>query len=146
MLYLQIKTELKEAMKNKDTDKRDVLKMVIDKARAIMKKDMPNETSEEISDEVIIMAIEKELKQLEQTKIALKGKEDSDLYRQTTLKIALLTPYLPSKMTKAEVEVAVRKILSQGNYPNFGMKMKAVMAELKGKADNTIIKEVVQSL
>lgn len=32
-----------------------------------------------------------------------------------------------------------------GDYPNFGLKMKAVMAELKGKADSNLIKEVVRS-
>lgn len=145
MLYLQIKNELKEAMKSKNTEKRDVLKMVIDKARAIMKRNFPNEVSEDIPDTIVIMAIEKELKQLNQTKDALKDKENSRLYYETALKIGVLSAYLPKKMTKIEVEQAVSKILSQGDYPNFGMKMKAVMAELKGKADNALIKEVVQS-
>ena len=145
MLYLQIKNELKEAMKSKNTEKRDVLKMVIDKARAIMKRNFPNEISEDIPDTIVIMAIEKELKQLNQTKDALKDKENSKLYCETALKIGVLSAYLPKKMTKIEVEQAVSKILSQGDYPNFGMKMKAVMAELKGKADNALIKEVVQS-
>ena len=80
MLYLQIKNELKEAMKSKNTEKRDVLKMVIDKARAIMKRNFPNEVSEDIPDTIVIMAIEKELKQLNQTKDALKDKENSKEY------------------------------------------------------------------
>ena len=41
MLYLQIKEEIKTAMKNKDTEKRDVLKMVVDKAKAIVKEKNP---------------------------------------------------------------------------------------------------------
>lgn len=145
MLYLQIKEDLKAAMKSENTIKRDALKMVIDKSRAIMKRNCPNEVSEDIPDTVVLMAIEKELKQLNQTKDALKGREDSGLYYQTGLKIGLLSAYLPSKMAKEEVEIEVKKILSQGDYPNFGMKMKTVMAALKGKADSNLIKEVVQS-
>lgn len=145
MLYLQIKNDLKIAMKNKNIVKRDVLKMVIDKSRAIMKRNFPNEVSEDIPDTVVLMAIEKELKQLNQTKDSLKGRENSELYYQTGLKIGLLSAYLSSKMTKEEIEIEVKKILSECVCPNFGLKMKAVMAALKGKADSNLIKEVVQS-
>ena len=145
MLYSEIKNEIKTAMKNKDITKRDALKMVIDKARAISKEKNPNVVSEDITDDVIIQAIQKEIKQLNQTKDALKGKEDSKLYAETTLKIAILCVYLPTMMNRGEVEARVKTILSNGDYPNFGMKMKAVMAELKGKADNKLIKEVVET-
>lgn len=145
MLYLQIKNDLKVAMKSKDIVKRDVLKMVIDKSRTIMKRNFPNKVSENIPDTIVLMAIEKELKQLNQTKNSLKDRQESRLYYQTGLKIGLLSAYLPSKMTKEEVEIEVKKILSEGDYPNFGLKMKAVMAKLKGRADSNLIKEVVQS-
>lgn len=144
-LYTVIKAQIKEAMKSKDTIKRDALKMVIDKARSIKKEQYPNDTSEHISDEMILQAINREMKQLTQTKDALKGRESTDLYVQTTHKMAILSSYLPSQMTKEEVEKAVCTILSNQDFPNFGMKMKAVMSELKGKADNKLIKEVVES-
>lgn len=145
MMYVKIKAEIKEAMKSKDAVKRDALKMVVDKARAIQKEQNPIDTPETIPDEIMIQAIQKEVKQLNQTKDALKGRENTDLYIQTTDKMAILCAYLPSQMTREEVEKAVSDIISKGNYPNFGMKMKAVMAELKGKADNKLIKEVVET-
>ena len=131
--------------KIKDVIKRNVLKMVVDKARTILKAKNPNEVSENVPDEVVLQAIQKEMKQLNQTKDSLKGKEDSNLYKETALKIDILSAYLPKMMDKTEVEERVKAILSNGDYPNFGMKMKAVMAELKGKADNKLIKEVVES-
>lgn len=143
-MYVKIKAEIKEAMKSKDVIKRDALKMVVDKARAIQKEQNPIDTPETIPDEVVIQAIQKEVKQLNQTKDALKGRENTDLYIQTTHKMAILCAYLPSQMTREEVEKAVSDIISKGDYPNFGMKMKAVMIELKGKADNKLIKEVVE--
>lgn len=147
-LYVMIKTKIKEAMKNKDIVSRDVLKMVIDKARSIKKEQYPNDTSEYISDDMIIQAINKEIKQLAQTLESIKGKTESkfvEIAQITTHKMEILSAYLPSQMTREEVEKAVYMILSNRDFPNFGMKMKAVMAELKGKADNKIIKEIVET-
>lgn len=144
-MYSKIKAEIKEAMKNKDTIKKDVLKMVVDKAKTIIKEKNPHDTAETIPNDVIVTAVNKEIKQLNQTKDSLKGREDTDLYKETESKIAILSEYMPKMMSKEEVVEAVNKILSNGEYNNFGLKMKTVMAELKGKADNKIIKEVVET-
>ena len=144
-MYLKIKAQIKEAMKEKNNFKRDSFKMVIDKAKAIMKEKNPTEVSENIPDEVIIQAIQKEIKQLNQTKEALKDRENTTLYAETVYKIAILSEYLPHQMTKEEVESVVYNILSNNDYPNFGLKMKACMTELRGKADNKLIKEVVET-
>lgn len=143
-MYNKIKNEIKEAMKNKDTVKRDVLKMVVNKAKGIKKEQDPNDTTEIISNDIIVNAINKEMKQLNQTKDSLKGREDTDLYKETEIKISILSEYLPKMMTREEVEIEVERILSNGEYNNFGLKMKTVMTELKGKADNKLIKEIVE--
>ena len=144
-MYIKIKSQIKESMKNKDVDKRDVLKMVVDKAKTIVKEKNPNDSSDSIPNEIIIQAINKELKQLRQTKDSLKGKENSELYLTTLKKISILEMYLPKMMGIDEVQKEVERILSIGDYPNFGAKMRAVMAELKGKADNKLIKEIVET-
>lgn len=146
-LYMVIKAEIKEAMKSKDITKRDALKIVVDKARGIQKKLNPVDAPDVIPDDIMTQAIQMEIKQLTQTKTILEenGKETTDLYIQTTHKMAILSSYLPTQMTREEVEKAVSDIISKGEYPNFGMKMKAVMAELKGKADNKLIKEIVEA-
>lgn len=144
-MYVKIKSDIKEAMKNKNIEIRDCLRMVVDKAKTAMKEKNPTEVIEDIPDDVIISAIQKELKQLKQTADALSGKEDSYYYQETIYKITILDKYLPRQMDREEVEKAVAEILSNGEYSNFGMKMKAVMNELRGKADNKLIKEVVET-
>lgn len=143
-MYTKIKTQIKEAMRNKDNITKDALKMVVDKAKSIKKESNPNDTTDIIPDDIIVTAVNKEIKQLNQTKDALKGKENTYLYIVTDTKISILSEYLPKMMTKEEVEEAVARILSEGDYPNFGVKMKLCMSELKGKADNKVIKEVVE--
>lgn len=145
MIYAKIKEEIKEAMRDKNNVKRDTLKMVLDKARNIQKNNDPMNTYDDISDEVMIQAINKEIKQLQQTKDALSGRENSVLFIETVNKIAILCGYLPVQMTREEVEQAVSELLSGCKYENFGIKMKVCMSELKGKADNKLIKEVVEN-
>lgn len=153
MLYLQIKEEIKTAMKNKDTEKRDVLKMVVDKAKAIVKEKNPTNVTEDIPDDVILQAIQKEVKQLNQTKDALKGKENTDLYASTTLKIGILSEYLPIQMTENELEKYIESELIELTGVNVeispkikGMVMKNIMPKLKGKADSRLINKVVDRL
>lgn len=153
MLYLQIKEEIKTAMKNKDTEKRDVLKMVVDKAKAIVKEKNPTNVTEDIPDDVILQAIQKEVKQLNQTKDALKGKENTDLYASTTLKIVILSEYLPIQMTENELEKYIESELIELTGVNVeispkikGMVMKNIMPKLKGKADSRLINQVVDKL
>lgn len=153
MLYLQIKEEIKTAMKNKDTEKRDVLKMVVDKAKAIVKEKNPTNVTEDIPDDVILQAIQKEVKQLNQTKDALNGKENIDLYASTTLKIGILSEYLPTQMTENELEKYIESELIELTGVNVeispkikGMVMKNIMPKLKGKADSRLINQVVDRL
>lgn len=153
MLYLQIKEEIKTAMKNKDTEKRDVLKMVVDKAKAIVKEKNPTNVTEDIPDDVILQAIQKEVKQLNQTKDALKGKKNTDLYASTTLKIGILSEYLPTQMTENELEKYIESELIELTGVNVeispkikGMVMKNIMPKLKGKADSRLINQIVDRL
>lgn len=144
-MYTKIKLQIKEAMKNKDVNKRDVLKMVVDKSKSTVKEKTPNSSSDNIDDGVVIQAIKRELKQLYQTKESLKNRTNSELYIETLEKIDILESLLPRMMSEDEIRKEVEKILSIGNYPNFGMKMKAVMPVLKDKADSKLIKKVVES-
>ena len=63
--------------------------------------------------------------------------------------LAILAAMLPSQMTKDEVEATVKaKAAEMGVTEKSGANqlMGAVMKDLKGKADGTVVKEVVDSL
>lgn len=145
MLYQNIQGAVKDAMKVKDIDRRDVLKMAICKAQAIAK-----EQKTEITDEIMLDGIRKELKQLNQTKDSLVGKEDSDLYKSTICKIDILNNYLPQMMSEEETIEAIKNILLDSGNTDFstfnkGAAMKMVMPKLKGKADNKVISKCIDS-
>lgn len=137
MLYNNIMNSIKESMKSKDTHRRDVLKQVQTKAQAFAK-----ENKCEITDDIVMDSIRKELKQLNQTLEAIKSKPESDLYKSTTYKIEVLTEYLPKQLNKEECLEAVQKVIDNaGEVANTKSLIGIVMKELKGKADNKLIKE-----
>lgn len=137
MLYNNIMNYIKESMKSKNTHRRDVLKQVQTKAQAFAK-----ENKCEITDDIVMDSIRKELKQLNQTLEAIKSKPESDLYKSTTYKIEVLTEYLPKQLNREECLEAVQKVIDNaGEVANTKSLIGIVMKELKGKADNKLIKE-----
>jgi uncharacterized protein YqeY len=139
-MYAKVNAEIKAAMIAKDVDKKNVLKQVKAKADAKAK-----EKKCAVTDEILISAIEQELKQLNQTKDSISSRPDSDLYISTENKIKILTAYLPPMMTKEEIAAAIKEIVEKNPKAGKGL-IGIVMKSLKGKAQNKDIKEVYDSL
>ena len=145
MLYNVIRSHIKSAMMSHDTLMRDVLRLVMNKAHALMKEANPQyDGIDLIPDDIMIRAIKQELKQLTQTMDALQSRPDTSMYAETLDKITILSGFMPKMMTPEEVDRAVFNVLTDNYYPSFGEKMKAVMAQLRGKADNKDIKAAVE--
>lgn len=141
MIYDCIQADIKTAMKEKNVVLKDVLKQVQAKAQAEAK-----DKKVDMSDDIVISAINKELKQLNQTLDSIKSKPESDLFHSTTEKIVILKGYLPEQMTEEEVLDAVKKIVSDNSNITGGKLIGIVMKELKGKADNKLIRECIDKL
>ena len=149
----EIKQEIKMAMKEKNTIKKDVLKLILGKSEELAKEKIIKEKGDlsniEISDEVVITALNKELKQLTQTKTILEenNKIDSSLYKETILKLEIVKSYLPKQMTEEELTQKIEEIINSiGDKNNRGLIMKTVIQELKGKADGKLINQKVQEI
>lgn len=141
MIYETILNDIKTAMKEKDTDKKDVLKQVQIKVQADSK-----ENKKEITDEMVLSAITKELKQLNQTKEAIASKPDTPLYQSTNYKIGILDTYLPEQMSVEEIKAEITKLMIDNPNVTGGKLTGLVMKALKGKADNKTIKECIDKI
>lgn len=141
MLYETIMFNIKDAMKEKNTTLKDVLKQVKSKVQATAK-----ENKTEITDEIVIDAINKELKQLNQTLDAIKSKSESELFKSTMEKITILKAYLPEQMSEDDIAIEIQKIISENSGIPVGKLTGIVMKTLKGKADNKTIKKVFDKI
>lgn len=138
----KINEEIKKAMVEKNASKRDVLRAVKSSANLIAK-----EAHEEVNDEHVLAAVKKEVKALNGTLAALNGKTGVEAaVEDANYRLSVLEAYLPKMLSKEEVAVLAKEIIDGLETPNMGTAMKAVMAELKGKADGKVISAAVSGL
>ena len=135
-----INAEIKQAMLNKDTDAKNVLKSV--KNRAIL---MAKTAKTEVNDAFIFQAAKKEMKQLKETLSLIP--DTSDLYKTTKRQIAVIEKYVPAQLSDDELRNRIKTIIDTlPENANFGVKMKACVAELKDVADGNKISRIVKEI
>lgn len=143
-MFKKLQEEIKAAMIAKDHVKRDVLKMVLNKAREIAKE----AKTEDVSDDMIVEAAKKELKQIQQTIASLKGKEDCSLYQESIRKASILEEeYIPQQMSEEQLRKELSKFIEENGLKGQGKAaMKIVMPAFKNKADGKLISKLVSEL
>lgn len=137
----KLRDALKETMANKNVTTKDALKSVINRATLDAK-----EKKVEITDEIVISAITKEIKELNQTIDILteKNATDSDLYKRSTAQKEFLSAYLPEALSEDEIRAEIAKVIENTEDKRFIMKN--VMTALKGKADGALINKLAREM
>ena len=148
MLHETIKNGIKEEMMAKDA-----LRL---KAFRAMSAAFTNELvaknrkpQEMLADEEAISVITKLAKQRKDSIEQFKKGNREDLVKEEESELSMLEAYLPKMMDKSEVvkiAQAKKDELGISDSTKKGMLMSALMKDLKGKADGTLVKEVVDSL
>ena len=136
MLIKTIQENIKTAMREKDANKRDILRMVITKAKEIAKRD----NKRDVKDEDVLTGIQKQIKQNKETLEFIKqdGRDSSKIENE----IEILSAYLPEQMSRDRMTELVRGIVS--NIPEDQRNQKArglVMKELSKYKDTLDMKE-----
>jgi len=145
MLQEKITQDIKEAMKAGNAEKLSVLRMVMS---ALNNKKIEKGKDAVLTDEEALQVLSREAKKRKESiDIFVKGGRP-ELAEKEKSELAIVEAYLPKQMSKEEVAAEVEKIIvtlrqAQGDIV-FNNIMKAVMAELKGKADGKIISEIVK--
>jgi uncharacterized protein len=148
MIHQQIKNDLKAAMLAKESVKLSVVRGILAgfTNELVTLKRKP---SEELSDDEALGVIRRLSKQRKDSIEQFRGAGREDLASKEEEELAILGTYLPAMMSKDEIKkVAEAKKTELGidDKSKMGMFMGAVMKELKGNADGSDVKEVVESL
>ncbi|PEV64082.1 GatB/YqeY domain-containing protein [Bacillus thuringiensis] len=131
-----IKEDMKQAMRDKNKTKLSTLRMLI----ASTEKERIASKVEELSSEAVITCINREIKAIGQEidGLVLAGRDTSSQEEQK----AILMEYLPKQLTEDEIAEKVREVTATA--PNMGLAMKQLSAELKGKADMSLVSKLVK--
>lgn len=142
MLQDKLTQDLKEAMKAGDSAKVGILRML---SAAIHNREIEKGKGAVLTDEEVMEVLRREQKKRKESVEAFEKGGRPELAEKEKSELVLVESYLPKQMSREEVVAAVEKILAGlADKSNAGLVMKAVMQELKGKADGKMISEVVK--
>ncbi len=131
------------AMKAKDKGRKDAISSLVS---AVKKAAIDEECRDNIPEELAERVILKELKTAKE-QLDTCPAERTDLMEEYELRYNVIKEYAPSMMSEEEVKAYItEKFADVVATKNKGQIMKAVMAELKGKADGKVINQVVAAL
>ncbi len=134
--------DLKAAMKDKDTIRKNTVTMI---RSAILQFEKDNLT--ELDEEGVIEIIAKELKKRRDVLPEYEKSGRDDLIADIKREIEILLAYLPQQLTKEELEVIVAEAIAQTgatSMKDMGKIMGIVMPKTKGRADGKMINEIVK--
>lgn len=148
MLHQQFKADLKDAMLKKDSLRLQVIRGLLSSFtnELVAKSKKP---SEELADYEVLAVISKAVKQRKDSIDQFTSGGRPELAEDEKKELEILASYLPAQMSEDEVRVVVEKKKAELNVADksrAGLLMKSVMAELKGKADGSIVKKVVDEV
>lgn len=144
MLKEELMKDLKEAMKEKNTIKKDTVQMV---RAAILQ--IEKDKGIEVEDEKIIDIIAKEVKTKKDALKDFEKAERQDLIDLTNREIEILQEYLPKQLSRDEVKAEVQKIISEigaTSMKDMGAIMKEAKAKMGASAEGKTINEVAKEI
>ena len=139
----QLRADMVAAMKAKDKPRKEAISSLV---AAVKKVAIDEGHRDDIHAELVDRVILKEMKTVKE-QIDTCPDSRADLKAEYQFRYDVIASYAPKQMSAEEVEQYIReKFAEVVATKNKGQIMKAVMADMKGKADGKVINQVVAEL
>ena len=145
-LFDQISNDIKEAMKAKDKVRLETLRNV--KKVFLEAKTAPGD-NDTLTDDNALKIIQKLVKQGKDSAEIYKGQGREDLAGDELAQVNVLEAYLPKQMTEAELEAALKEIITETGATSgkdMGKVMGVATKKLAGLAEGRAISAKVKEL
>ncbi|MFA7500995.1 MAG: GatB/YqeY domain-containing protein [Sulfurimonas sp.] len=140
----KINQDIKDAMKAKENQKRDALRLL-----ASAFKQIEVDERKELNDEDVIKIIQSHVKRRDDAATQYRDAGREDLMQKELDEIAYYKEYLPAQLSDEELSLALKNIIIKieaTSVKDIGRVMGAASKELSGKADGKRINECAKSL
>lgn len=142
MLVTAVRTEMVEALKAGDKNKKNVLSLLVsalDKAA----KEKKSELSEQEEGQIVL----KMCKQIQET-IDTCPVERTDILDKAKNELSIISKFAPKQMNEAEIKEVIQNVLSElkieaPTVKDKGQIMKLLMPRVKGKADGKLVNSLL---
>lgn len=138
----KINNDLKEAMKNKDSFRLGVIRMI--KGAMQLEKSSPRE---ELTDDDVIKVISKQIKMRKESITQFEAAGRTDLVEQNKKELEILTAYMPEQLSLEELEKIIDKVFEEvkpTSTKDIGTIMKSISPLVKGKADMSDVNKLIR--
>ena len=141
-LIEELEDDLKEAMRERDGDRRDVLRLILSALRAA-EKDLQRPLTEEEELQVLQRERKKRLEAAEAYRSA--GREEQADDEEYELEV--LEEYMPEPLSEDEIERIVDDAIAENgatSLADLGRVMADVMPQIAGRADGSTVSQIVR--
>jgi len=143
-LNAQIKSDIKDAMRAKDTQKRDTLRNI-----QVRVKQIEVDEKREVTNADMEAILAKYAKQREDAMAQFKEAGRNDLVEKEEAELSIVKAYLPEQLDDAELESTLKEIIAQTgatSMKDMGKVMGAAKSTIGSKADGGRINACVKTL
>lgn len=143
-LKLQLQASLKDAMRNKDQARRNVIRLL---HSAI--KQLEIDSRSELDDEAVSAVLRKEAKKLRETIAELEAADRAGDLEQSRFELDVVEEFLPKQLDAEELRPIVRAAIDEVGATSpkaMGQIMKTVMPQIRGRADGKQVNAIAREL
>ncbi|GMQ63444.1 GatB/YqeY domain-containing protein [Vallitalea maricola] len=143
-LKIQLLQDMKSAMKEKDTLRKNTIQLV---RSAILQEEKDNHV--ELSDDDVIKIISSQVKKRKSSLPEYEKSGRTDLVDDLKVEINILMSYLPEQLSDEELTSIVEKTIEEvgaSSMKDMGKVMSAIIPKVQGKADNKKVSEIIRNI
>jgi uncharacterized protein YqeY len=140
----QLSADLKDAMRERDDRRRDVLRYTLSQLH-----NAEIAHGGELDDQAAQAALLAEAKRRRESIEEFRKGGRQDLVKKEEAELAILAPYLPEQLSPDDILAAARKVIADTGATSpkdIGKVMPALMAEVRGRADGAQVSQIVREL
>ena len=140
----QLLSDLKGAMKQRDALRLNTIRSVTSEI-----KNQEINSRSELSDDEVLSIVTSQIKKRKEAADLFKKGGRPELSDKEDSERSVLETYLPEQVSEADLRLRIAEVIAESNASSLrdmGKVMKTVVPEFKGKADNSLIKNIVSEL
>jgi len=138
----QIEDDLKEAMRERDNDRRDALRLILSSLRSAEK-----ELQRPLTDQEELQVLQRERKKRVEAEEAFRAAGREEQADEEDYELEVLEDYMPEPLSEEELEEIVDDAIAENgatSLQDLGRVMADVMPQVAGRADGSAVSQLVR--
>jgi len=141
-LIERIDGEVKEAMKARDTERRDTLRLILASLKGAQK-----ELQRPLSEDEELQVLQRERKKRVEAAEAFRGGGREEQAASEERELAVLEEFMPEPLSEEQLEEIVDDVIAEvgaTSIRDLGRVMADVMPQVSGRADGSVVSQLVR--